>query len=323
MNRLRAAYTLALLLFAGISLAAVYGTAARRQVLVTDVAIAADTPAGNGPEITRTDLGGDAADADILLPLPEDVHFEHVSFENRYMTKELLIRLQTDDAHFYETHAVPCNTEKVQGIRSVYTAQTRSLDLSFRTSASFEPEPQVSEGEVLVKLRTPQEMHTLVAVLDPAVSGTGDSALRIAEAVREKAEASGEGLRVYLTRTDPVPATEEACLALVREVSAERFLRLEGFDEGALAASAYYNDAYFLRGYGNVELATDAERALAGINGLTAEGVIAVRDAPVLSSLRIPACTLRLTGLRGEEERIAQAADAIYESLRPEQEETE
>lgn len=323
MNRLRVIYTLVLLLFAGGALTAAYTAAARRQVLVTDVAIAQELQAESGLEIARKDPGNGETDADITLPLPRDVHFEHISFENRYMTKELLIRLKTQDAHFYEAIDVPCNTEKVQGIRSVYTAQTGTLDLSFRTTECFEPVPQVSDGEVRVSLHTPADAHRLVAVLDPAGRDASDAALRIALAVQAKAAAEDDGLRVYLTRTDAYPAAEDACLQLARDVSASRYLRMETFDGEAPAATAYYNNAYFLRGYGNVELATDAERYLSRINGLSAEGVIAVQDAFALSALRIPAATLRLTGLGNGEDMIDAAADAIYESLRTTGEETE
>ncbi|MBR5970041.1 MAG: hypothetical protein IK016_06785 [Lachnospiraceae bacterium] len=315
MNRLRVVFTvLALMLCCGTAFVA-YTSASGRRISITDVAIATDTRTDSGRQIVRLSAAGEETEADIILPLPEDVHFEHLSFENRYMTKELLVRMETDAAHFYEGIAIPCDTDKVTGVRSVYTAASRTLDLSFQTEEILEPQVQVEEGEVRVMLEIPANTHKTVAVLDPAYLDTSDSALRLARAVSEKAAASGDGLRVYLTRSDVYPASEEACLRLTKDVSADRFLRLEVFDEGPLVATAYFHDGFFLRGYGNAELATDAELQLSGIAGLSAEGVMATQDAFALSSLKIPAATLRLTGLSGSEETIDAAAEAIYHSL--------
>ena len=315
MNRLRAVFALlALMLCCGTAFVA-YTTASERRISISDVAIASDPRTDSGRQLVRLSAAGEDREADIILPLPEDVHFEHLSFENRYMTKELLIRMETDAAHFYEDIAIPCDTDKVRGVRSVYTAAARTLDLTFQTEGIFEPEIQVEEGEVRVLLHIPSETYGRVAVLDPAYLNTPDTALLLARAVSEKAAAAGDGLRVYLTRSDVYPASEEACLRLTADVSADRFLRLEVFEEGPKVATAYFNDRYFLRGYGNAQFATDAELQLSKLSGLTAEGVMATQDAFALSALKIPAATLRLTGLSGGDETIEAAAEAIYNSL--------
>ena len=315
MNRLRSWWTLVLLLLFVLSAGAAFHAASHRLIRIADVALAMDTDGENGRELSLT--GSEAAEdaADITLPLPQDVHFEHVSFENRYMTGEFLVRLQTGMPSFYETVPVPCNTDRVTSVHTVYTGESRTLDLIFRLAGVYEADVLVEDAQLQIRLHPPEELFRRVVVLDPAFREPDDLSLRLALAVRDRAASADDGLRVYLTRTDVLAASEASCLRLADEVKADRFLRLEASGDGSLSASACFYDGFFLRGYGSAEFATDVERHLSHVAGVHAVGVGALRNAFALPSLKIPAAMLSLNGLDGSASQIDAIADAVYAGL--------
>lgn len=268
---------------------------------VTDAAYAAEAlPADAGYEVVRL-IAGDAA-GDIVIPLPEDVHYEDIRFENHYLTPQLIVYLDTADTTLYERLPVTCAPDKVTSVRCL-ALEEGGVALSFALDALYEPSPEILDDTVTISLVHPAQRYDKIVIVDPSYSGTGtDTALALAERLRTLAKTSGDGMRIYLTRTEDAQCDEEDALLLAERTGATRYLRLQlTSGESALSSAASFYDGYYIRGFGNDDFAASLQQHLSGIDSLTAGDVRYTAGDDMLNRLKMTACALRIDGVRGAE----------------------
>ncbi|MBR0090259.1 MAG: hypothetical protein IJP92_00980 [Lachnospiraceae bacterium] len=319
MRRLRTGFTVYLCVFFIAACALMGVVALGKTDTVLDVA-AQGIP--EGEEITRYALTEKGAD--LIAELPSDAHREDVTFENHYLTDTVRVRIRTKDLSFYASHPVSCDVSRV--VRASYETATDAdgedaLLLVFRTDRLYEPSCVLENGTLRILFAQPSDKYDRIVVIDPAVAGTeADAALILAEKIREIADQSPDGVRIYVTRTSGEETQPQETASFVQRSHATRYLRLiltPG--ESPLQAAASFNDAFYINGYGNAAFAYDLLSAVYA-EGFAAREITTEASAdPVLSVLRIPAAQLTIDGIRGtageSELLLGETAQALYDQI--------
>ena len=333
---------------------------------VTAGASSSESPASDRANLPSYEelrlIESDALDAPTFsLPLPEEIHFENVTFENHYPEQTLAIRIKTDSAAFLEDCEVVARAGLLSGARYAFDKKECLLTIVFTANALTEFFPVYTHkagdtaihdsNAIVVTCQSPTALYDNIIVIDPiptspqtpdtlapagATSRNGtaaeiqeDAALLLAKEIQAQAAALGNGTRIYITRTDRETMEKDPILGLIQKSGAVKYLALM-LPEGdvSLRASAYFNDRFYIRGYGNLQLAADAEQSLSLLENITLTGVYATGKngasdtavtETVLDALKIPGALLRIDGLSAaaqkDETLLSRVAAALLEIL--------
>ena len=289
---------------------------------LSDENSAAQTESNADPQFIQKELSlveADPLDAlTINVPLPKNTYFEDISFENHYPEHTLAIRINFANPAFFNNCEVTASTGLMHSCLYRYDEISKSVTLLLTTNKMYEFTPRFSSDlsaspYVSIICHSLQTLYDNIIVIDPVPNTSQDAtdaSLQLARAIQTQAQKADNGTRIILTRTDQRVLNSETILQLVRDSSASKYISLI-LPEGAvnLRASAYFNDRFFIRDYGNLQLATDVEQALSALDGITLTGIYAsntsddttvsaTSETQVLTNLKIPGAMLRIDGLR-------------------------
>ncbi|MBR0171438.1 MAG: hypothetical protein IJQ21_01455 [Lachnospiraceae bacterium] len=270
----------------------------------------------DGFEVTRK---GTETGEDIRVAFPRDVHNEDITFENRYPERELHVVMRTAQTDYFRENAIFCNPDKVTQVTCSRTDD--GIRLICRLNGLYESDLSLEDNSASVALTKPQERYSQVIVVDPVRSGAGsDLSLALAERMKRICEESGTGCKLYLTRTDERLPEAESVRNLAETAGASRLLRLiVPAGEGGRSAVVTYNDAFFIRTYGNDAFASDVARSMSIVEDMQVNGAMPDAADELLRTMKIPAATLRIDGVRsaaGEDEAtIDEIATALWAGI--------
>lgn len=260
------------------------------------------------------------------IPLPKSIKAENVVMENRYADGELCLRIQCEDPGFFEENSLTGDTGNIRAGNCEVQENGVLLRLQMRQIMEYR---SVIEGNMLVvACYEPGELYKHVVVLDPVGGGsdtglTGegvqekDVALSVARQVQKKL--SQADVRVYLTRTGDKELSDKDRLALIDQVGADIYIGIgvskndENPDRYGILC--YYNEDYFIPGFGNVQLADMVTREVTISSSNRAAGLEAADEESILRQLTIPAAQLSMGFLSNSKECALLGQESYQEKL--------
>lgn len=314
-------------IFSAVSMAAMLRLSAHKTIVITDTrqdqaGLAASTvQADLALELQLTESGGS-----FVIPLPENVRAEDVIMENRYMEKELWIHIRSENTQFYGENAVSGDTSAI--LEGSYAIQPDGILLKFTMDRLQEYRSTMSDEVLEVAGCKPKEMYPFIVVIDPVGGGSENGlcsyvyrekelALQIARLVQRNCTLPD--VKLYLTRTEDVEVSAEERTALIQETDADFYIRIgaaeNAAEENVYGIQCYYNDEYFIPGFGNVELADIVTRSVTIAASNRALGLIPADEDSILKEIDIPAVQLSVGYLSNDRERNLLQQEAYLEKV--------
>lgn len=247
------------------------------------------------------------------VPLPKGVRAEHVTVENRYMDRELLLYIQGGDEGFYKENHIRGDIAPV--LSGQEEQQKDGVLLRFRMDRVLEYKSTMEGSNLTINWYEPGELYDHIVVLDPA--GGGEEAGNVGSSLREKDVAlqvakqvqslfSLENVRLYCTRTEDVSVPPEARAQLARDVKADFYIRLsvsaDPADAGTYGITGIYNDDFYIPGFDSPALADLLTREVTIAASNRAKGLEAAGEESVLRLINAPAAEISLGFLSNPQE---------------------
>lgn len=325
-ENMRISFVLWILLSAA-AMAAMLRLSAHKEIVIPDMPqnrgglTASAVQADSALELRQTESGGS-----FMIPLPENVRAEDVVMENRYMERELWIHIQSEDAQFYGENAVSGDISAI--LEGRYEIQADGILLKFTMDRLQEYRSTMNDEILEVAGCKPGEMYPFIVVIDPVGGGSENGlcgyvyrekelALQIAKLVQKNCTLSD--VKLYFTRTEDIEVAAEERTALIQDVDADFYIRIgaaeNAAEEGIYGIQCYYNEEYFIPGFGNVELADIVTRAVTIAASNRALGLIPAEADSILKEINVPAVQLSVGYLSNEQERNLLQQEAYLEKL--------
>lgn len=314
-------------IFSAVSMAAMLRLSAHKTIVITDTL---QDQAGLAASTVQTDLAlklqQTESGGSFVIPLPENVRAEDVIMENRYMEKELWIHIRSENTQFYGENAVSGDTSAI--LEGSYAIQPDGILLKFTMDRLQEYRSTMSDEVLEVAGCKPKEMYPFIVVIDPVGGGSENGlcsyvyrekelALQIARLVQRNCTLPD--VKLYLTRTEDVEVSAEERTALIQETDADFYIRIgaaeNAAEENVYGIQCYYNDEYFIPGFGNVELADIVTRAVTIAASNRALGLIPADEDSILKEIDIPAVQLSVGYLSNDRERNLLQQEAYLEKV--------
>lgn len=243
---------------------------------------------------------GKEQDHCIRIPLEKGTKAEYVTMENHYMERELWIYLQHGDQDFYKTNGIGGDLSRVtEGCLEVGKG---SLILKLQMDGILEYHSTMENDALVVDFFEPGELYDHVVVVDPVKGGREygivanghmekDIVLQVAKQLQKKQMVGN--VKVYFTRLEDTDVTMEERLALVEAVDADLFIGISACEEPEhpeyYGIHSFYNEAYFIPEFGNLELADILTRNVTISASNKAVGLTPAAEDSILRKLEIPA----------------------------------
>ncbi|MCM1213046.1 MAG: N-acetylmuramoyl-L-alanine amidase [Lachnospiraceae bacterium] len=327
-GKLNMMITLALwIVFFVVSMAVMLHLSAHKTIVIADMP---QDQAGLTAGIAQTDhaleLRSTENDGSFVIPLPENVRAEDVIMENRYMERELWVHIRSEDAQFYGENAVSGDTSAILEAR--YEIQPDGMLLKFAMSSLQEYHSTMNDHALEVAGCKPGDMYPFIVVIDPVGGGREiglcsyvyrekELALQIAKMIQ--ADCALSDVKLYFTRTEDVEVSAEERTALVRALDADLYIRIgaaeDPTDESIYGIQCWYNEEYFIPGFGNVDLADIVARNVTIASSNRARGLMPAEEDSILKEIGVPAVRLSVGYLSNDKERNLLQQEAYLEKV--------
>lgn len=307
-----------IVLLGSMSIMLVY--ASQKTIEITDSAIEGKQELGNQAESTQTRplsiKTTPEQEMQFLIPLQENVQADAVTVENRYMDKELWITIAGITTQAYTDQMITGRTSVVE--EGYIEQHEDSVILKFHVSDVYEYRTTLNDECLTVKYHEPHELYKTVVVVNAACADNEgadatetventvweEQALTVAVAKKLQQQFAHEEVKVYYVGLEDVTVSNEKILDLVENVRADAFVALgaESDIDADYGIAGYYNDTYYITGYGNVDVADAFTRNVTISSKNKAKGLFAVGQEDLLRQIKVPAARISLGSLRHEKE---------------------
>lgn len=310
------------------AMAAMLHLSAHKTIVIADVPqdqpglVAGTAHVDHALALRRTENAGGR----FVIPLPGGVRAEDVVIDNRYMEKELWIRIQCENTQFYVENEVSGDISDIMEGR--YEIQPDGVLLKFTMNSLQEYISTMDDNVLEVAGGKPKDIYSFVVVIDPVGGGRESGlcsyvyrekelALQIAKLIQRDCALSG--VKLYFTRTEDVEVSAEERLELARDVDADLYIRIGAAEnpaeEGMYGIQCYYNEEYFIPGFGNVDLADIVTKSVTIAASNRAQGLIPADGDSILKELGIPSVQLSVGYLSNDKERNLLQQEAYLERV--------
>lgn len=269
------------------------------------------------------------------VPLPKSVRAENVIMENRYMTKELWLYIQGGENGFFAENSVSGDISLVLSGRC--EEQEDGVILKFSMDQVMEYRSTLDGGGLTIAWYEPHELYDYIVILDPAWENEEkrkeveegvetrpedeepsreDITLQVAKCVQKRF--SLEKVRLYLVRPEDRETAPGDRTAFVDAVDADLYLRISvsrADTEESYGIQGFYNEEYFIPGFGNADLADLITRSVTISASNRAVGLESAGEKSILRELKIPAAEVSLGYLSNPLERYLLGQENYQEKL--------
>lgn len=308
-----------IVLFGSMSIMLVY--ASQKTIEITDSAVEgkqqeSNNQAGGTQNHPLSIEATPVQEMQFLIPLQGNVQADAVTVENRYMDKELWITIAGITTQAYTNKAI---TGRTAVIEEGYIEQHEGgVTLKFHVNDVYEYRTTLNNEFLTVGYHDPHELYKTVVVVNAACGGNEntDVAKAVNNAVSEEQELAvavakklqqqfvHEEVKVYYVGLEDVEASNEKILEIVENVRADVYISLgaESDADADYGIAGYYNDTYYISGYGNVDVADALTRNVTIAAKNKAKGLLAADREDLLRQIDIPSARISLGSLRHEKE---------------------
>ncbi|MCM1569644.1 MAG: N-acetylmuramoyl-L-alanine amidase [Roseburia sp.] len=231
----------------------------------------------------------------LCIPLEKGITPENVMLENHYLDKELWVILQGAESAYYQEHEIYGDIDSVSEGR--LRDQEKAVALVLKTDRVYEYR-SVMENELLtITYAAPGEMYRQVIVVEPMGDTEAQQEItgRVAGLMQDGLEQ--QNTKLYVAESAGREKDSQTGLMLVQQTGADLYIGLcisSDEDTERYGIQSYYNDEYFIPGFGNVELADTLTRNVTIAARNRAVGLIPLSEDEALGQLSIPAAKLSL-----------------------------
>lgn len=312
MKAVCAAWTL---LFAG-CMAVMLAFASQKAIVIADMPQEQTGLSVNSPPkdiVRETELrleGEKGVRRSFCIPLPRSMKAENVVMENRYLTNELWLYIQGGEPGFFAEHSVSGDISLLLSGRC--EEQEDGVILKLFMNQAMEYRSTMENGVLTITWYEPHELYDYVVILDPAredreegeapledgkdgETALEDITLQVAKHVQKRFTL--ERVRLYLVRPEARETAPGDRIAFAEAVDADLYLRLgvsRADTEETYGIQGFYNEEYFIPGFGNVDLADLVTRSVTISASNRAMGLERAGEESILRKLKIPAAEVSL-----------------------------
>lgn len=249
----------------------------------------------------------------IRIPLEKGTKAENVVMENRYMERELWIYLKDAEEEFYGENAIYGDLAPVQN--GYCETNSDGVVLKLSMDDVLEYRSTMESNTLVIACYEPNELYEQIVVVDPMGGGSEpgtviggytekEIALQVAKQLQKKSEQ--ENIKVYFTRLEDVNVSPEERLALVEAVDADIFISIGVCEDTEhperYGIHSFYNEEYFIPGFGNIQLADVLTRNVTVAASNRAIGLTPVDEESILRDIEIPAAEICMGYLSNDQE---------------------
>lgn len=253
------------------------------------------------------------AERNICIPLPKGTKAEYVVMENRYMEQELWIYLQDAAPGFYEENTIYGDIFPIQ--KGIAEESQNGVILKLKMTDVLEYHSTMDNDLLTIAFSEPGELYDMIVVVDPM--GGGDDSGIVVDGYKEKSltldvakclqkKIDQTGIKLYFTRLEDETVSDESRLRLIDQVDADIYIGIRASQHTQnpeqYGIHSYYNEAYFIPEFGNVELADILTRNVTIAASNKATGLILAEKDSILRQIEIPAAQVSLGYLTNAQE---------------------
>ena len=326
--------------YAIVALSVMFYRAGTKRIIIADAAENTyDSEAGlDSYSLRARQPSGTEEEGKLIIPLPGGVHSENVRLENRYIEHRIVLFIDAKDVSFYQTNALVADIDNLESAICIPQNEDGEVALVFQLDGIYESFSELTDNSIVIQFANPQDIYEHIIVVDPLMGGEflgsckddiveKDINLNIALALKKLTdEDSDESFKIFFTRTSDVYRDEATRLDFIEESGADMYVQLAtGLDEqDTEGIAAYYNGKYFIREFGNVELANELESNVLATTSASARGIGEIEDTKsLLWSTKIPSAQLNIGNLAydtdakklGDEKYVGKIAQGVYNGI--------
>lgn len=268
----------------------------------------------------------DSAQGFFCVPLSRGIRAENVTMENRYVDRELLLYIQGGEEGFYEDNHI--NGDIVPVLSAQCEVQENGILLRIKMNRVLEYRSTMDSRGLTINWYEPAELYDYIVVLDPAGGGSEagiadyslmekDVTLQVARQIQKQFNL--QNVRLYCTRTEDSDMSSGERVRFAEELGADFYIRLradaDGADTEAYGITGYYNEDYYIPGFGNPDWADVLTREVTIAASNRAVGLKAADDESILKQLEIPAAEISLGFLSNPREEYLLGQRSYQEKL--------
>lgn len=260
------------------------------------------------------------------VPLPKGIRAENVTMENRYVDRELYLFIQGGGEEFYEENRISGDITPVLSAQS--EVQEGGILLKIKMNRVLEYRSTMDGSGLTINWYEPGEVYDYIVVLDPAwggsetgVLGNGlqekEVTLQVARQIQKQFDL--QNVRLYCTRTEDVEMALSERALLAEEVGADLYIRLcageDDTGEETYGITGFYNEDYYIPGFGNTDLADILTREVTIAASNRAVELKAAAEESMLKLLKVPAAEISLGFLSNPKEAYLLGQESYQEKL--------
>lgn len=324
------------LIFTCVSMTAMLYYSANKMIVIAEAGQEASSMSSEGAGRKQTqktfsyslalEAGGEHEDY-LCIPLPADIKAEKVTLENHYMNQELWVYIEDAPKNFYMNHAVSGKLNQVEA--ASMEPQNDGTWIKLELTEVLECRSIMEKDCLLVEFVKPRELYDKIVVIDAGHGGDDsghvgnhlmekDVTLDIVKRLKEMLDDTD--IKVYYTRLDDTSLADEDRVTISNIADADMFISIHAAsqpeNEALCGTQTFYNSAFFIPEFGNVELADLLEReVVTAINGKAIGLVEADKACYVLKNAKVPAALIEVGHLSHKEEADLLAKDVYRQQI--------
>ncbi len=310
--------------FVVLSLAVMFYRAATKSVIIAE---AGDEYTFGLQDGTEYELAVDKptdgrGKGSLVIPLESGVASDSITFEERHGLHQFVLYVKGKDPEFYAKNSVVTDLDCVKQASFMPLNESGLVCLKFQLDGLYENATSLGDGEVVVTFKEPSDTVENVVVIDPV----DELGLKMVPYIKNAFQGD-DSIRLYFATLDDTAVDTKELAALIDDTKADFYIQL-GIDETVESDAGirtYFNDRFFIRGFGNVDLADKLEMSVAEAAGTKALGLSSdYSDNEKLSSTTIPSALVTIGNVNNRAERdklekdsyIEKCANGVSEGIR-------
>ena len=247
----------------------------------------------------------------IVIPLESGVTSDSITFEERHGLHQFVLYVKGKDPEFYAKNSVISDLSAIKSGSFMSLNESGLVCLTFQFDGLYETATSLGDGEIVVTIKEPAGLYKNVVVIDPV----DELGLKMVPYLKNVFQGD-ENIKLYFTTTDDTDMGTDVVRQLIDDSGADFYIQL-GVDETVEADAGirtYFNDRFFIRGFGNVELADKLEMNVAKSAGTKALGLSAeCADNEMLHELTIPAAHVTIGNINNKADHDKLEKDSYLE----------
>ena len=300
-------------IFVVISLGVMFFRAATKSVIIAEAGDEFVVKMQDGQEYEMgidapTDARGKGT---LVIPLEDGVASDGITFEERHGMHQFVLYVKGKDPEFYAANSAITDLSCVQSASFMPLGDKGVVCLKFKLDGLYENSTSLGDKEVVVSFSEPSDSYENVVVIDPV----DELGLKMVPYLKN-AFVGDENIKLYFTTLDDTAVDSEVLSALINDSKADFYIQL-GVDETVESDAGirtYFNDRFFIRGFGNVDLSDKLEMSVAEAAATRALGLSSeYGDNEKLDVTTIPSALVTIGNLNNRVDREKLEKDSYIE----------